>query len=449
MRMSGAEKVGLTGAVLLAGALVAATIIMVLSGRGPVPNPDPAGAGGTGVVATGTGAPPEPTHPGDPASDEPQYEPEPPKGEAGLQRELARLKSIIDRRDIEVLRLKTLLDEAGIPYQEESKPPALVAREAIEELRQCGPETGVDDIQELLDRIVAAGSPAVGEIERVLGLGMDVKFMDSWTVLSGRLLGYPGLRLALIDSLSRIGGISGESALITALRTNEDPLEICMLISHLERVGSVASVQEVRADAALRYLDLEPYRKERMLIVPLLGVLASLTPPEEAANALLRYARSPGRNSAMAEIAVGYLNQLPAETAISALIGLAIDRRVGKKAESAAKTLVLRDGLALDSISDVLSKCAPGVRGVIYRFLARPAQEKLKDARIRGSRSGLEALALLDALDESIVARQAIADEWREKEREAALAGRLQFARSSLSKLASESAELRERLTVE
>ena len=145
MRMSGAEKAGLFGGVLLAGAIVAATIIMLRPDGDPAPTPNPAGAGGIGQVATGTGVIPDPAHPGDPANTETPVEPDPPQGGADLHRELDRLKSIIDKKKIEILRLKTLLDQAGIPYQEESKPPELVAREAIEELRRCGPETSIEE----------------------------------------------------------------------------------------------------------------------------------------------------------------------------------------------------------------------------------------------------------------------------------------------------------------
>ncbi len=451
MSMSGAERTGLFGGVLLAGALLATAIILLRSDRPAASPVDPEVALGSGTMATGTGGARDNAQPEEPAAPapDPDDEPGPPTGEAGLHRELARLKDIIAEKDTEILGLQALLDQAGIPYREEMRDPAVVAGEAIEELKRCGPETDADDIETLLRTIVAAGPPAIGEIEKYLELKMDVKFTDTWTVLSGRLLGYPGLRLALIDTLSRIGGIPGESSLLTTLRNNESALEICFLISYLEKVGNVSSVQEVRLAAAKRYLDLEPHRQERLVIRPLLGVLASLTPPEEAANALLCYIRSDRRNPAVAGIGIRLLDGLPEPIAVSALTSLAVDQTLGKKAQDAAEILVMRDGAALDSIPGVLEKCAPAVRGVIYRFLARPVQLKLQEAKGRGVRSGLEALAVLDGLDGSIAARQAIADEWRGKEREANLASQLMSSRNRLGKMAEDAAALRKRLTVE
>ena len=185
------------------------------------------------------------------------------------------------------------------------------------------------------------------------------------------------------------------------------------------------------------------------MVVPLLGVLAELQPPEDAANALLRYIRVKQRNPAQAAVAIHLLGQLPDAIAVAALKALAMDNNVGKKADEAAEMLVLRDGAALEIIPEVLEKGHPRVRGVVYRFLARPVQTKLQEAQSMSARSGLEAITLLDALDQSIATRQAIADEWREKERESNLVNQLISARSRLSKLTEESAALRKRLTVE
>ncbi len=446
MRMSGAEKAGLFGGVLLAAAVVASAVILLRPEPSPILPADLDVAAATGTAAISTPEVDVVDRPGEP---DPAGMRETPEGEADLHRELSRLRKIIEANGAEIDRLRSLLRKAEIAFEEKEKQPEVVARETIEELQRCGPETDATQIEDLVQRLVEAGAPAVTEIQGYLDNGMDVKFTDTWTVLSGRLLGYPGLRLALIDALAQIGGISGDSALITVLRGNEAPLEICLLIAYLERVRNVPAVQEARRDAAMRYLDLEPHRQERQVIIPLLGVLAELQPPEEAANALLRFIRTDERNPAQTVGAIHLLDELPEATAIAALTALAVDRNIGKKAEEAAEMLIMRDGAALSSIPDVLAKGHSRVRSVIYRYLTRPVQANLQEAKSRSVRSGLEAITLLDDLDRSIAARRAIADEWREKERETNLTNQLLSARSRLNKLTEESAALRKRLTVE
>jgi hypothetical protein len=452
MSMSGAEKAGLFGGVLLAAAVIAAGIILFGPEPGDAPEPPPKTPGVTGTPATGTAAPatapaPVPERGKEP---EPPTESEPPgEEEADLFREVSRLRGIIKVKDAEIERLQALLREAGVAFEEEQKEPVVAAREAIEALRRCGPETDTLEIEALVRQVVSAGAAAVPEIERFLEQDQDVKFTDTWTVLSGRLLGYPGMRLALIDALAQIGGVQGESSLVTALRGNEDPLEICLLVSYLQQVKNVPAVRDVLTAAARRYLELEPHRQERQIVVPLLGVLASLHPPTEAANALLAYIRSPHRNPAQAEVAIRLLDNLPDEVAIAALSALAVDRAIGRKAEDAVELLVLRDGAAFDAVTRIMEKCDPRVRGVVYRFLARPAQAKMQEARSRSVRSGLQALSLLDELDASIAARRALAEKWRDDEPESGLMSHLLSARSRLNKLVEESAALRKKLTVE
>jgi hypothetical protein len=446
MSLSGAEKAGVFGAIVLAGALVASTIILLrpatVPARIPEPGPDTPVAVGT-ADAGGRDPTPGTTDP------EPEVPPDPEEGYGDTKREIERLKGLITKRDNEILRLKGLLSDAGIAFEEAARDPVEVAREAITDLRKCGPETSLQDIDDLLQTLARLGAPAVPEIQRFMELQMDVKYSDTWSVLGGRFLGYPGLRLALIEVLAQIGGVPGESALVGVLRQNEDPLEVCVLTAHLVKVGNVPTVAEVRVDAAKRYLEMTPPRSESLVVRPLLGVLASLHPPEEAANALLAFIRSSRRTAGQVEPAITLLAKLPEEVAVTALTKLAEDPVMGRKGEDAAESLVLWPGGALDALARIVEKGSTGVRRVVYRSLDRTPKLEFRDAKSRSTRSALEALTVLDRLDEDLTARKTLAGSWRETEEDPALASMLTATRERLGDLEKESAELRERLTVD
>ena len=254
--MSGttAERAAFLGGSIVAGALVAASILYFWP-RPPVSpvTPPPSGPDAP-LVGTASPVPP--------ARDVPPEggaggAPEVPAGvEFSARKEIERLRQVIDERDDEIRRLRDRLVEAGVPLEAVPADPAVSVREAIEGLRRCGPETPPRDIEAYLDRISAIGPDAVDEVVRFLETGMDVAFADSWSILGARFVGYPGLRAALLDTLNRIGGVSGQSALVSSLRGNRNPLEISVLLGFLKDIRNVATVDDVRFDAAHRYLEL-------------------------------------------------------------------------------------------------------------------------------------------------------------------------------------------------
>jgi hypothetical protein len=438
MSLGGAERAGLVGGILLLGALLAAALVNFLP-----PGSEPTDRGEERDSTTV--APPEPEPPTDPAAGPsvPRDAPE------AYFRERERLRSRIAELEREVSLLKARLEEAGIPLEEPPPEPEVVAKSAIAELRLCGPETDPRDVDELLDRIVEAGAGAVETVKAFLAKEEDVTYADAWTFLGGRFVGFPKLRIALMDALGDIGGVEGQSALLTVLSETRDPLEICFLMLRLEDLREgVPAVRDACEEAARRYLELTPFRGESLLVRPVLETLRSQA-PDRAAESLLTFARSGQRRSEQVVSCLTMLAGLPEEVAVPALLEIAADPVLGQKSERAAMLLAESDhGSALEAVGRLLAagKTEAAVRAEVYRNIDLPVSRDLERLARRNLPEGLDTLAEVERILAEIDARRRFLLEREEEEPDAVLRKILTASLEKLDRYGKRAGALKKRI---
>lgn len=85
--------------------------------------------------------------------------------------------------------------------------------------------------KESLQKLNKEGAGAVPAIREFLEKNVDLDFQK---LTGGDQMGYPSLRLALLDSLSKIGGPEATTASVQTLQTTADPREIALLARNLE-----------------------------------------------------------------------------------------------------------------------------------------------------------------------------------------------------------------------
>jgi len=429
-----AERTGLFGAVLLAGGIVAASILLATAGRTrpaeEEPEPEPAAA---------PPAPPEPEPDPDPGAAET------PEGrEVAFRREVKRLREEIARRDDRIRRLERMLRAAGVSLEEKPPEPVVAVRAAIEDLQKCGPETAPGDVEMLLRRIEAAGEPGVSAVMEFLETGRDVAYSAGWSRFGDRFTSYPGMRAALIDVLGRIGGVEGQTALVSLLRRNRDGLEICMLVDALRSLRDLRGVADVMTEASRRYLDLPIPPREQILVRSVLETLAAQE-PEAAARDLLRYFRDPDRSAARAEAALRHLGRLPDPVATAALAEAAGDPDLDERAARAAAELAERSGEGVaEALRGVLAKAGEEVRKTVYRGLGKPLKTELESIEKRGE--GLEAVAGFESVVARAEARLELLRERLPAEERTGLTREIDQARTLLDSVRERAARLRKGL---
>jgi len=439
--MTSAERVGLGGAVLLAGAFVAFAILFVgrrdLPEGGPEPEPE---------VATST------------ADDGARREEPEPEFEAGgartadFRREILRLRQEVERRDEVIARQRARLEAAGVAVEEKPEEPVKLAGDLIERLKRCGVETSPTEIESLVGQIAAQNEGAILSIKRYLALGLDVTYTDTWSSYGGRFTAVPTLRLALLDALRRIAGgegaqrIDAQAAMVTLLRNNERPLEIALLIGYLAEVRGVASVDEEVLAAAKRFLALEPHPREASLLPSLISVLSGQAPDVAAADLLAFYA-NPGRELGRAASVLDRIARLPEEHALPTLekaAGLSED--LPRAARAAARLARMTGAAPRASLARILAVAGPPVRSAVFRGLPRPLGEEIATLERIALRAGIEGIDRLDRFDEERSARRKILDAAAAAEKDPETIKSIDAARKRLVEYETRAAKLRKRL---
>jgi hypothetical protein len=88
--------------------------------------------------------------------------------------------------------------------------------------------------KEALQKLNKEGAAAVPAIREFLEKNVDLDFQK---LADGDQMGYPSLRLALLDSLKQIGGPEAIAASVHTLQTTTDPREIALLAGNLEEAS--------------------------------------------------------------------------------------------------------------------------------------------------------------------------------------------------------------------
>jgi len=447
------ERVGIGGAVLLAGAMVAAAILFI--GRRDLPERQPESDGSGVSAATSTA--------GDgPRREEPDVDLESSEARAvDFRREILRLRREVERRDDAIASLTDRLEAAGVALEAAAVEPAKAAGELIDRLARCGVETSPAEIESLVSELGALGEGAIVAVKKHLALGIDLTFTDTWSSYGGRFTAYPSLRLALLDVLRRVADgegaakIDAQAAMVTLLRNNERPLEIALLIGNLAEVRKVATVSEEVVAAAKRFLTLPPHPREASLLPPLITVLATQE-PEAAAADLLAFYVNPKRDLARASVVLDRIARLPEEPALAALekgAGLAAGDDlalnpllVSRAARAAVRITRMTGDAPREVLVRVLAAAGPEVRTAVYRELPRPLGEEIADLERTAMRSGIEGIDRLDRFDAERTARRAILDAAGAKEEEPEAVKAIEAARRRLTELETRATKLRKRL---
>jgi hypothetical protein len=281
---------------------------------------------------------------------------------------------------------------------------------------------------------------------RFLDGGQDVAYADTWQYIGGRFTAYPSLRIALFDTLRKIGGVEGQAALVGRLRQTENPLETLVLLASLIEIEGVATVEEARVQAARRYLEGAPARQELRFRNFLIEILAD-QPPAVAVRDLEALANRKGASAEAAEAAYFRIARIDAPEALDALARAAAAEDGGAIAQRTAEILAGRRGAGpVQRLEQLLEVAAPVVRQAVYRSILPPLEDELRDIRRLGSRGGLESLSRLDRLGEDRDARAALLDARKDVESDPDARRELDAARKSLADLADRIAELREKL---
>ena len=443
MSMSGAEKAGVAGAILLGAGLVAAAVLLLMPGGGlgrrgkPEPEPEEP------VVETVV----PPSIPDAPlAGTDPERPRSEPETELDLRKEITRLKRVLAERDERIAGLEAKLTEAGIPLVEKEADPAEVAAGALAELRACGLETSPTDIDVLVEKLRFTGKAGVETVRRFLEQGQDARFADTWQFIAGRFTAYPTLRIALLDTLRLIGGVEGQAALVGLLRVSTDPLETLFLISTLAGIDNVTTVEEVRVAAARQYTEGKPAKRELLFRTVLLEILADQS-ADLAVRDLEAFATRPEAPDESAEAALGRIAAIDAPAALDALARVAAARSGGPLARRAAEILVGNLGAgALSRLQDGLATMAPDVRQTVYRSIVAPLEEDLKRLRRIGAKGGLEVVEGLNRLSAARAARAALLEGRKNAEDDSDARRALDPARRALADLADRIDEFRTEL---
>ena len=136
-----------------------------------------------------------------------------------------------------------------------------------------------------LDRLAELGEVALPEIEEFLKSGEDVRFRPARDP-RGRSGQYRSLRLALFETLRRIGGPRAEAILADELRYTADPREIAKLAEVLEDLAP-EQYRALALEAAGETLALAwEGEVAGMDLTPLFGVYRDYGDPREAASVL-------------------------------------------------------------------------------------------------------------------------------------------------------------------
>lgn len=451
MSLSAAERTSIVGAILLAGGIVAATLLFLLSGGRrtgePEPAPEEASAAAPAVSPDAASLPvPPASGAGEGAGAAVAEEDPAPRTDAGLRRENDRLRGEIERRDDRIRELEGRLRDAGIPVEEEPEKPEIVAARVLDRLKECGPETPPGAIDGYVDELVQTGEGGIGVVKRFLEQDFDLGFADSWRVVGARFGTYPTLRIALFDALRQAGGVEGQAALAGLLRASEKPLETVVLLWLLADVRRVPSVDEAKLAAARRYLDGEPARREIYFVGPLLDALA-LDEPAAAAKDYVRFATRPDRDFETARRALDAISALPPEVAIPALAKLATSPEPAAIATRAAETLAARDEpAAVPALAEVLSTAAPAVRSATGRALVDSLEDRARDLGRIGAGEGLEALTRFEALERDLAARKDLIEARAGTEKDPDVVEELDRVRRRLSEVEATVAALGKRL---
>ena len=430
--LTGAEKVGVLGAILLFGGIVAATILYVWP-KPPPPSVPPPGE--------------QWTEPGEesPEGDAPEPPPPPPETNRAFKQEIERLRTIIEERENTIALLEARLREAGLAIVQAEPDGTVVAEETLGKLRACGPGTRLADIDQLMDRLVSAGEKAVPPVQRELSRGkiVDVALSPNWNFVGGSFVGYPTLRVALIDALDQIGGVEGQNALIILSRQTDDPLEICLIVAILAEIR-VPAAQDAILAAAKRYLTLEPTRSESFVVFPVLEVLGRQEEPEAIAASYLEFIMNEKRRASLAEVAILRLKELPPETAFRALAGIAGNSELGDKATIAARALAETPGVeAVRILEPLLPKMSRGARREVYRKLPEALREEVRS--LSRAKPGLETAAAAARLVLDIDARKALLESRDGAEAETSVRGALDASLKTLRDLKREAEKIGKR----
>jgi hypothetical protein len=132
----------------------------------------------------------------------------------------------------------------------------IYATQLIASLTQFGPGNGItpqraEELKKSFKQLAAQGAAAVPAIREYLARFQDIDF-DS--VGAGKLVGYPSLRLGLMDVLGQIGGSEATDLLLQTLQKTGDPQEIAMLAKNLDKQLAPDQVRSAAVTAASEVL---------------------------------------------------------------------------------------------------------------------------------------------------------------------------------------------------
>jgi hypothetical protein len=135
--------------------------------------------------------------------------------------------------------------------------------------------------RQALQQLGQKGAAAIPAIREFLERNQDMAFES---VAGGNELGYPSLRLALLDVLHHVGGAEAVDLSAQTLQTATDPREIAKLGQYLEQQAP-GQYQQVIANAAREALTLaESGRLESKDVGPLFGVLQQFGGPSAVSD---------------------------------------------------------------------------------------------------------------------------------------------------------------------
>ncbi len=106
--------------------------------------------------------------------------------------------------------------------------------------------------KEKLRQLQQQGQISIPAIREFLGKNLDINFDAD---ADRKLVGYPSLRLALLDTLQKIGGPEAVATTVQMLQTTADPLELATATKYLEETEPV-KYRQMAVNAAREALNL-------------------------------------------------------------------------------------------------------------------------------------------------------------------------------------------------
>jgi hypothetical protein len=200
-------------------------------------------------------------------------------------------------------------------------------------------------------QLIQQGEAAVPAIQEFLELNRD------WDLGTANPLGYPSLRVALLDALEQIGNAPSQSLLLQTLQTTAVPSEIARMARALERQAPGQFLQEIRMAVRETLAQAAAGQMGGWDMGPLFQALQSHGSASEVPD-LEKSASKWNYYSALA------LANLPSGAGIPALVRLAQD-------STGTGTTGTR-GAALEALAQVAVQCPTASAGLIE--LARSGQ---------------------------------------------------------------------------